>query len=174
MNNIFLGNGTDPLLSGASEYKQLNIENELARMSQIQQMLEQKKTEMENARSQMSASGVAQSKTPIWDEIDKIVSEMSDRDLDYLNASNEFGESNSRVMAILQRESLRMLRPFVENTKDGKEALEHHLSLVKKLKREAANESDRTLELFKEYTEKYPDKTYSDFLKMKRGKKNEK
>ena len=45
---------------------------------------------------------------------------------------------------------------------------------IKKLKKEETNESDRTLDLFKEYTEKYPDKTYSDFLKMKRGKKNEK
>lgn len=175
MNNIFLGNGTsDPLLSGASGYNQLNIENELARMSQIQQMLEQKKVEMENARSQMSASGNVQSKTPIWDEIDKIVGEMSDRDLEFLNESREFNESNSHVMAILQRESLRMLRPIVENTKDGREALGNHLAIVKKLKKEAANESDRTLDLFKEYTEKYPDKTYSDFLKMKRGKKNEK
>ena len=175
MNNIFLGNGTsDPLLSGASGYNQLNIENELARMSQIQQMLEQKKVEMENARSQMSASGNVQSKTPIWDEIDIIVGEMSDRDLEFLNESSEFNESNSHVMAILQRESLRMLRPIVENTKDGREALEKHLAIVKKLKKEAANESDRTLDLFKEYTEKYPDKTYSDFLKMKRGKKNEK
>ena len=67
-----------------------------------------------------------------------------------------------------------MLRPIVENTKDGREALENHLAIVKKLKKEAANESDRTLDLFKEYTEKYPDKTYSDFLKIKRGKKNEK
>lgn len=175
MNNIFLGNGTsDPLLSGASGYNQLNIENELARMSQIQQMLEQKKVEMENARSQMSASGNVHSKTPIWDEIDKIVGEMSDRDLEFLNESREFNESNSHVMAILQRESLRMLRPIVESTKDGREALENHLAIVKKLKKEAANESDRTLDLFKEYTEKYPDKTYSDFLKMKRGKKNEK
>ena len=175
MNNIFLGNGTsDPLLSGASGYNQLNIENELARMSQIQQMLEQKKVEMENARSQMSASSNVHSKTPIWDEIDKIVGEMSDRDLEFLNESREFNESNSHVMAILQRESLRMLRPIVESTKDGREALENHLAIVKKLKKEAANESDRTLDLFKEYTEKYPDKTYSDFLKMKRGKKNEK
>ena len=175
MNNIFLGNGTsDPLLSGASGYNQLNIENELARMSQIQQMLEQKKVEMENARSQMSTSGNVQSKNPIWDEIDKIVGEMSDRDLEFLNESREFNESNSHVMAILQRESLRMLRPIVENTKDGRDALENHLAIVKKLKKEAANESDRTLDLFKEYTEKYPDKTYSDFLKMKRGKKKEK
>ena len=175
MNNIFLGNGTsDPLLSGASGYNQLNIENELARMSQIQQMLEQKKVEMENARSQMSASGNDQRKTPIWEEIEKIVGEQSDRELEYLNESREFNESNSHVMAILQRESLRMLRPIVENTKDGREALENHLAIVKKLKKEAANESDRTLDLFKEYTEKYPDKTYSDFLKMKRGKKNEK
>lgn len=71
-------------------------------------------------------------------------------------------------MAILQREQLRMMRPIVEGTKDGKEALETHLSLVKKLRKEAANESDKTMSLFKEYTEHYADKPYAEFLKMKR------
>lgn len=170
MNNIFLGNGTDPLLSGASEYKQLNIENELARMSQIQQMLEQKKTEMENARGQMGAS-IVPSKTPVWDEIDRLINEVSDNDLDFINSNEEFQKSNQIVMAIIQREQLKIIRPIVEATKDGKEALENHLNLVKRLKKEAANESNKTMELFKEYTENYADMKYSDFLKMKRANK---
>lgn len=96
---------------------------------------------------------------------------MSDSEIDFVNTNDEFAKSNQMVMAILQREQLRLMRPLVEGTKDGKEALENHLALVKKLKKEAANESDKTMNLFKEYTEKYSDMTYTDFLKMKRREK---
>ena len=166
-NNIFLG-GTDPLLSGPQTFKPCNYEDEIARMSQMQQMLEQKKAEMESARTQMAVP--PQSRTPVWDEIDKLIGEMSDREVEYLNGSSEFAESNQKVLAILQREQLRMMRPIVESTKDGKEALESHLSLVKRLRKEAANESNKAMDLFKEYTENYPDMSYSEFLKMKRNK----
>lgn len=166
-NNIFLG-GADPLLDMGKGYQSRNLDDEIARMSQMQQMLEQKKMEMEQARTQMAVP--QQSRTPVWDEIDKIIGEMSDREVEYLNGSSDFADSNQKVLAILQREQLRMMRPIVESTKDGKEALESHLELVKRLRKEAANESNKAMDLFKEYTENYPDMSYSEFLKMKRNK----
>lgn len=166
-NNIFLG-GSDPLLGVQPNYfKSGGVEEELARIQAMQQQLDQKKLEIANARQNISGTQLT-SRTPVWDEIDKIVSDLSDSDLDYLNSNEEFQKSNQVVMAILQREQLRMMRPVVEGTKDGKEALEAHLSLVKKLRKEAANESDKTMSLFKEYTEHYADKPYVEFLKMKR------
>ena len=124
--------------------------------------------EIESAKLNMTQP--AQSKTPVWDEKDKIVGEMSDSEIEFVNSNTDFAKSNQTVMAILQREQLRMMRPLVENTKDGKEALENHLALVKRLKKEAANESDKAMNMFKEYTEKYSDMPYSEFLKMKRNK----
>lgn len=167
MNNIFLG-GSDPLLGQVPSYQRGSVEDELARIAAMQQQLDQKKMEIENAKLNMNQA--TQSKTPIWDEIDKLISEMSDREVEYLNGSSEFAESNQKVLSILQREQLRMMRPIVEGTKDGKEALESHLSLVKRLKKDAANESNKAMDLFKEYTENYPDVSYSEFLKMKRNK----
>ena len=41
-NNIFLG-GADPLLDMGKGYQSRNLDDEIARMSQMQQMLEQKK-----------------------------------------------------------------------------------------------------------------------------------
>ena len=41
---------------------------------------------------------------------------------------------------------------------------------MKRLKKDAANENNKTMDLFKEYTENYPDMSYSEFLKMKRNK----
>lgn len=167
MNNIFLG-GSDPLLGQVPSYQRGSVEDELARIAAMQQQLDQKKMEIENAKLNMNQA--TQSKTPIWDEIDKLISEMSDREVEYLNGSSEFAESNQKVLSILQREQLRMMRPVVEGTKDGKEALESHLNLVKRLKKDAANESNKAMDLFKEYTENYPDISYSEFLKMKRNK----
>ena len=166
-NNIFLGS-SDPLLGVQPNYfKSGGVEEELARIQAMQQQLDQKKLEIANARQNISGTQQT-SRTPVWDEIDKIVSDLSDSDLDYLNSNEEYQKSNQVVMAILQREQLRMMRPIVEGTKDGKEALEAHLSLVKKLRKEAANESDKTMSLFEEYTEHYADKPYAEFLKMKR------
>ena len=166
-NNIFLG-GSDPLLGVQPNYfKSGGVEEELTRIQAMQQQLDQKKLEIANARQNISGTQLT-SRTPVWDEIDKIVSDLSDSDLDYLNSNEEFQKSNQVVMSILQREQLRMMRPVVEGTKDGKEALEAHLALVKKLRKEAANESDKTMSLFKEYTEHYADKPYAEFLKMKR------
>ena len=167
MNNIFLGGG-DPLLGQVPSYQRGSVEDELARIAAMQQQLDQKKMEIENAKLNMNQP--AQSKTPIWDEIDKIVGEMSDSEIEFVNSNADFANSNQLVMAILQREQLRMMRPLVENTKDGKEALENHLALVKRLKKEAANESDKAMNMFKEYTEKYSDMPYSEYLKMKRKK----
>ena len=167
MNNIFLG-GSDPLLGQVPSYKRGSVEDELARIAAMQQQLDQKKMEIENAKLNMNQQ--VQSKTPIWDEIDKIVGEMSDSEIEFVNSNADFANSNQLVMAILQREQLRMMRPLVENTKDGKEALENHLAVVKRLKKEAANESDKAMNMFKEYTEKYSDMPYSEYLKMKRKK----
>ena len=52
MNNIFLG-GTDPLL-GQPTYQRGSLEDELAKLNLIQQQLDQKKLEMENARVNMT------------------------------------------------------------------------------------------------------------------------
>lgn len=166
MNNIFLG--SDPLLGQTPTYQRGNVEDELVRIAAMQQQLDQKKLEIENAK--LNFNQPQQSKTLVWDEIDKIVSDMSDNEIEYLNSNEEYARSNQAVMSILQREQLRMMRPVVEGTKDGKEALENHLALVKRLKKEAANESDKAMNLFKEYTEKYSDMPYSEFLKMKRKK----
>ena len=156
------------MLGQVPSYQRGSVEDELARIAAMQQQLDQKKMEIESAKLNMAQP--AQSKTPVWDDIDKLISEMSDREVEYLNGSSEFAESNQKVLSILQREQLRMMRPVVEGTKDGKEALESHLNLVKRLKKDAANESNKAMDLFKEYTENYPDISYSEFLKMKRNK----
>lgn len=107
-----------------------------------------------------------QSKTPTWDEIDKIMDGLTDSQKSYLNENQEFVESYNEVANILQREYLRVMRPLVEQTKDGKDALDKHLTLIKRLKKSAlqADESERAL--MNEYITKYSDKTWQEFMEI--------
>ena len=107
---------------------------------------------------------------PIWDEIDGIVDNMSDTEKEYLASDEAYQESAAAVQAILQREILRSMRPVVEATKDGKAALEAHLSLLKKVQKSAKDEAAKRESLMNEYIMNHSDKTWQEFLSMKQGK----
>lgn len=110
-----------------------------------------------------------QTKTPVWDEIDKIMDGLTDSQKSYLNKDKEFVESYQDVANILQREELRIIRPLVEQTKDGKEALEKHLALIKKLRKNAMQAEEEKTALWNEYMTSYSDMTFKDFMTMKKG-----
>lgn len=162
--NVFLGNSPDPLLGGNGYNTPTDYDTKIAELQAMQQRLEQQ-------RQQASAANYSKkpNSSPIWDEIEKLTSELSDREFAIINKSEEFQASQNAVMAILQREYMRLMRPIVEGTQDGKAALENHLTLIKQLKKKATKEADRNMELFNEYTQHYSDMTYSEFLRMKNG-----
>lgn len=166
--NVFLG-GVDPLL-GTSAVSPIDYDRQIAELQQMQQRLE---AQRQQQRTQV-ANGQPQSQAPIWDEIEKLTSELTDREFDIVNRDEELQQSQQTIMAILQREQMRLMRPIVEGTQDGKAALENHLALIKQLKKKATKEADRNMELFNEYTQHYSDMTYSEFLKMKNGSNSKK
>lgn len=163
--NVFLGGQTDPLLGGNSYATPSDYDSKIAELQQVQQRLEAQKRQISQPKEQGS---------PIWDEIEKITSELSDREFAHISESEEYKESQGHIMMILQREQMRIMRPIVERTTDGKQALERHLTLIKGLKKEATREIDKNIALFNEYTEHYSDMTYSEFLKMKKNKRKSK
>nr|UVX71721.1 MAG: hypothetical protein [Bacteriophage sp.] len=60
---------------------------------------------------------------------------------------------------------------MVEESKDGKAALEELLGMAKKIKKSASEEVNKNMALFAEYTAKYADMPYADFLKLKNSGK---
>lgn len=112
-----------------------------------------------------------QTKTPIWDEIDKIMDGLTETQKGFLNNNQEFVESYQEVAGILQREELRLIRPVVEQTKDGKDALERHLTLIKRLRKSAMQAEEKKSALWEEYITKYGDMPWKDFMAMKNAKK---
>lgn len=154
MNNIYVNN--DPLLSGG-KFEQ--------RLEQLRQMQD----ELERVRS-MQAIG-KQAKTPTWDEINRIMDGMTEQECEAVRTDEEFAQSEQRIMAILSREYMNMMRPIVEGTREGKEALENHLNLVKSIQKRIKQESARKFDEWREYTEKYANMTFKKYKEMKGAKK---
>ena len=150
----------DPLLTGGINYDQRLPELEKEQQAYLQRIQELQKRGVVN-----------ESATPVWDEIDGLLSGLSDREFDFINNNQEFQESSAVVTAILNREYLKIMRPRVENTKDGKDALEKHLTLVKRLKKSAADEVNKKYSMLDEYMEKYSDMSFKDYMEMKKGVK---
>lgn len=162
-NNFFFNATGDPLL-GSSNY-----DAQFQELERMGQMVEQKKQMLKQMKGQMEQQqGQPQSKTPIWDEIDSITSKMKEKEFEIVANNAEFQESQNVIMSILQAKYMQMMRPVVEGCTEGKEALEKHLTLVKRLRKSASSEMDKEISDFQEYKEKYADIPYSEYLKMKR------
>ena len=150
----------DPLLIDRNSYDTRLPELEKEQQAYIQRIQELQKRGVVN-----------ETPTPVWDEIDNIISGLSDKEFEFLNNNQEFQESSAIVTSILNREYLKIMRPRVEGTRDGKDALEKHLTLVKRLKKSAADEANKKYSMLDEYMEKYSDMSFNDYLAMKKGGK---
>ncbi len=167
--NNFFFNG-DPLLGGSNNY-----EAKFAELEQMQKAIEQRKQAMVQVKEQMQQhQQPAQSRTPVWDEIDSIVSNMTEKEISIIESNDEYIESQAKVVSILNSQYMKLMRPIVEESQEGKDALENHLTLVKRLRKMAASEVDKEVADFSDYKENYSDIPYSEYLKMKKQNKKPK
>lgn len=135
--------------------------------------MEREQEEMRQKIEELKRAGYrhhAATQAPTWDEIDRIMSSLSDKETAYLTANEEFTESSAAVMEILQREHMRMMRPVVESTRDGKDALDKHLTLLRRLVKSAKEDADRKSAMMEEYMTKYSHLTWKEYMDT-RGKK---
>ena len=168
LNNVFIGGG-DPLLGPPSNNISAEIEAYERRLQEALNQVQAQKQMSLNPQTQKHAS-----QSPLWDEMDKIVTDMSDIEIEALNNNPDYQKAQNVLMGILNREYMKIMRPIVEETKDGKEVLENLLSISKKVKKSASEEANKNIALFNEYTSKYADMPYAEFLKLKNsGKKKQ-
>ena len=153
--------GNDPLLNHDS-FNILQLEKE-------RDALRQKYDALKNSYQQNE-----QRATPVWDEIDRITSSLSDKEFRYLLENEEFNNSSTAIQNILQREYMKVMRPIVERTKDGKDALDKHLTLLKRLIKSVKDEADQRDALMNEYITQYSTMTWQKFMDMKNKKKGRK
>ena len=167
--NNFYFNGNEPLFN-TGRYDNQASDPQLDEVQRMQEELEQRKHALMMRNQQVINSKGTTSRTPIWDEVDKFMQELSDSEYEAVSGSEEFKGSIERVMSIVQREQMKIILPYVEASKDGKEAIDEHLATIKLLKKKLSKQKEDNLELFNEYTQHYSDMTYTDFLAMKRKK----
>ena len=158
------GNTTDPLLGGNSYSMQMQ---ELGKM---QQDLVNRMQALQQLCEQVQQPQLPKSQTPTWDEIDRVTGAMSEKEFEMMTQNEEFKESQQRIDAITQVVLMKALRPMIENTKEGKDALDRHLTLVNRLRKSAAKEADAEMIAWREYKEKYSHMSYDEYLKTKGGK----
>ena len=165
-NNFFFN--SDPLLAGGSNYT--DVDAQIKEMERLQEELAQKQIMLQQSKQKMQQPPQSKSQSPVWDEIDSVMQGMSDQEFERVSSNEEFQKSQQNIMNILQSMQIQMIRPHVEASKEGKEALDYHLTLVKRLRNAASKEVDDELAEMREYKEKYSDMSYADYQKMKREK----
>lgn len=160
----------DPLLAGSRDFG-----SQYQALEEMERTLAERKAAVLKAQQQMQQQAQQQqSRTPVWDEIDSICSAMSEKEFSIVSGNEEFKESNGHITLLIQQAQLEMLRPVIEASAQGKDALERHLTLVKRLRKSASKEVDDELADFKEYREKYAHMTYEDYQNMKREQPKQK
>lgn len=166
--NNFYFNGNDPLFNPGRYDNQ--SDPQLEEVQRMQEELEKRKSALIAQNQHLISTKNNVSRTPMWDEVDKFMQDLSDSEYDSVASTEEFKNSLARVMSIVQREEMKLILPYVEGCKDGKEAIEEHFATIKLLKKKISKQKEDNLELFNEYTQHYSDMTYTDFLAMKRKK----
>lgn len=130
--------------------------------------IESQLKKLEEYKAQLSELNQRRQRETIWDKIDKEVSSMTDVQKQKLIANQDYAANATKLQAIVQEELLKLVRDKIENTASGKALLENQLDLVKKLKEQIINDTNREMDLFnrfREYSKMNPNITYDEFLK---------
>lgn len=127
---------------------------------------------MENYRNKLQQLKALQAQqTPvklIWDDIDAEVRPMSDEQKKRMFDDAEYVETYTKLNEMVQIEILNLVKAKIESTTEGKELLSQQLKIVKRLKSEIINETNREMEMFKrfkEFSKLNPGVTYEEFIK---------
>ena len=155
--------GNSPLLDMGTSQQQPQIMD--AELQKLYEAMRQKRASI-NMQAQ-------QSSTPLWDEIDKIEDNLTGAQRQYLMQNQDYVNSLQYVSKLVQDEELRIIRPRIESTQQGQEALKKHLSLMQRLRKEVALAEEQKSAMLNDYMTNHSDKTWQEYLawynKTKKG-----
>lgn len=146
----------DPLLSPGKSLEQMERENEM-----FQQKLQ---------TFQQMPKAAQRSSTPVWDEIDRIVSGLSDQELAVMNNDREYYDNSMTIQGMVNTEILALVRGRIESSAEGKAVLEQQLAFVRRMAKTAREETAKRDAMLREYMTEYSHLTWQEFIDMKNGK----
>lgn len=104
----------------------------------------------------------------IWDSIDSELMPMSDEQKERLFSNSEYASIYNKLQMIVQAELLNLVKAKIESTPEGKDLLEAQLKIVKTLKSQIIEDTNKEMQLFnkfKEFSRTNPGITYDEFLR---------
>lgn len=148
----------DPLLANRSSLEQLERQNT---------MYEQKLQELQKMSVHTSQTRTS---TPVWDEIDKIVSSLNEQEKSVLENNREYYDNSVAIQQMVNAEILSLVKWRIETSTEGKRILEQQLAFVKRTAKSAKEETAKRDALFREYITEYSSMTWQEFIDIKNGK----
>lgn len=148
----------DPLLGNRPSLEQLERQNEVCAQR------------LQELRNMPVHSAPQKTSTPLWDEIDKVVSSLNEQEKAVLENNTEYYENSVAIQGMVNAEILSLVKGRVESSREGRDILERQLSLVRRMSKEAREETAKRDALFREYITQHGDKTWQEFVDMKNGK----
>lgn len=130
---------------------------------QIQKMEEYRKRLQRMKNQQMVPS-----QSLIWDSIDSELRPLSDEQKEKLFSNSEYASVYNQLQMIVQAELLNLVKAKIESTPEGKDLLEAQLKIVKTLKSQIIEDTNKEMQLFnkfKEFSRTNPGITYDEFLR---------
>ena len=165
--NFNFNRGTDPLLGSGPDYSA-----HLAELEQAQKAIEQQKQSiLKLAQNTQNPEATPASPTPIWDQIDTLTDNMTAAEFKAMQADKNYQKSLGELMEYVGAVQLQLIRPRIEASPEGKKLLEQHLTTVKFLRKAAADNVDKRLADFEDYTKNYSHMSWEEYLKTKGGEK---
>lgn len=147
--------GSDPLLTSTQGF---NIEEQLKQLELRRQNLE--------AIKQLNTQAIPTS--VIWNEIDAEIKVLSNNQIQRLFENKEYSEIYYRIQEMVNAEILNLVKHKIESSPEGNQLLKEQLKLVKQLKAKILDDTNREVELFKqfkEFSKTNPSVTYEEFIK---------
>ena len=165
--NFNFNRGVDPLLGSTPDYSA-----HLAELEQAQQAIEQQRQSLlKLAQNTQNPEATPTSPTPIWDQIDTLTDNMTAAEFKAMQDDPSYQKSLGELMEYVAAVQLQLIRPRIEASPEGKKLLEQHLTTVKFLRKAAADNVDKRLADFEDYTKNYSHMSWEEYLKTKGGKK---
>lgn len=148
MNNIFLG--------GTNSY-----DDEMNRMKQLNEELARRKSELSSHTERQSE----------WDKIDSLADSMTEAEKQMMAECKEFVESDNKLSTMMQSAYMSMVRPIVEQSEEGREALRKHYNIMKESLTKVRKKRDEDMDALRRWATEHPDKSFNEF-RMSEGNMN--
>lgn len=128
----------------------------------------QKMEEYRKRLQRMKSQQMVPSQSLIWDSIDSELRPLSDEQKEKLFSNSEYASVYNQLQMVVQAELLNLVKAKIESTPEGKDLLEAQLKIVKTLKSQIIEDTNKEMQLFnkfKEFSRTNPGITYDEFLR---------